>query len=393
MIESITDQTGPEFRQAQRLGTFCVRPLTHYRYRVENTSFLTSCDDWLIGLTPGDFVHVDYGAFPGHTVWDVDPQWALHDTLKGIPGNRPEAIPVAFTGPLGLAAQQNLVLGDAYAKAMQADWDGLVYELEFAKTLVTVGRLITLMPRMIHWVKCHRHRLTDRGSFIRGSRYLANQWLEYRYGFMQLIYDYRDVMKLMTRHSGNYRIVTAARTFNGSDAWTRVDESNPISNRIRTMSCSRQDTIRAGLVLRIRPMYDITRRAGLAQPLSTLWEVTPFSWLIDWAFDVSTALSALEGRFLLQPEASWVTSKCSVRTERTFSMTPKHRSGSTYSDWYNVTGGSAAGFYEYEKYDRVANPHYMPPPLPEFKLRLNWKRMADLASLLRVFKRDAWNRR
>ena len=391
-IEKITDQTGPEFSLARRLGTFCVRPVTHEKLDLRNLGAIASCDDWLKRTDNSDFTHVSYGYPSGYSIWDEHPNWDMSRRLKGIPGDYSQALPLAFLDPLGEGYRKSQVLAHAYSKAMQADWLSLVSLSEFEKSIESAGRLCSLLPRMIQWVKRHKYRLYDRGGFIRASGYLANQWLEYRYGFMQFAYDYQDICRSMKRRSGRYYIANSTWVDQRTISNTSNDTSSPVRNVQNHVSCDRTDTVSAGVVVRVKPYYDITRRLGLCQPLTTIWELVPFSFIVDWFIDVSTSLAALEGRFLADVAASWVTVKSKVHVSRLETYVTKHcYLSDPPRDWYNVTNGELQGAFDYERYVRVANPQFY-ASLPELRLRLNWKRYADAASLLRVLRRDAWHR-
>lgn len=385
--ESFSDSDDQQFRMARKRGGFLVRPCEHLK--VVRGNFVESQETGLDYVQSGGTV-IRGTYILGTDVSALDLFWP---TGWGFWENNPSAPSVAnfysdHPDPLGSVFRRNQVLGAAYAKAGQAEMQSLVTLAEFEKTLGSVQRLTTLLPRLIKWYRTHRHTIRVRGEVLRLTGDLARQWLEYRYGFMQLYYDYNSLCKAVQRKNGLYRICHSRWDGSQHEFATLFDHASwaPWSDWTGSKESTRSTTIRAGVIVKCDPASDFCRTWGLSSPLGTCWELVPFSFIVDWFIGVSDALAAFEGRMTQNVVASWVSEKNTIRLQwRTSNNVKTTPNG---ADFYVGWGGWRLRTQEdIEHYVRVANPRYY-FSLPDFKIRLNWKRCLDASALLRQLRRD-----
>lgn len=180
--------------------------------------------------------------------------------------------------------------------------------LMYAERKQTNDLLISTLDRLLRAMKMIRHpkrmfrELTRRNPTRREVRHLkritkrvsqtadtvADAWIMYRYAWMPLVLDCRDAVralanqkKKMYRHS----IQAGAKL---------VFESNV--QRVSFAASNDLDTQTKGFYgAHIKCFYDVTNPlatawSSLADPLQQAWDFVPFSFIVDWFCDVSTAL-------------------------------------------------------------------------------------------------------
>jgi len=128
-------------------------------------------------------------------------------------------------------------------------------------------------------------------------------------------------------------------------------------------------------------MGDNHNSHGAERVLSTAWELVPLSFVLDWFLDVSERLGALESSFLRPTLGTWI-----VHRHRLYKELHYQETGRSTSDGANtnVGTGSRGGSTVEQTYivERKANPTVS--YLPEFKVNLDWKKVADGVALART---------
>lgn len=135
----------------------------------------------------------------------------------------------------------------------------------------------------------------------RRSRTAASHWLEYALGWQPLLADAKGLLELAEeglldpergpRFSSKG---TAQTSFKWSPTIVGQGSSNLPGGETKLQGLT-VATARAGLLLEYKPGANGLVGVGLGNfdPLSTLWEVTPFSFVFDYFVDVGSYLEAL----------------------------------------------------------------------------------------------------
>jgi hypothetical protein len=150
-------------------------------------------------------------------------------------------------------------------------------------------------------VKMAKYRKVRLGKTVRSAaKANADAWLEYRYGWLPIIHDSRKVMNecLVSRASfDRKRLVARAgsrRIGNQSGSWSATAvAANSGSMRIDKTSCAN-----VGVIYDYKsqgPAEDRLKFLGLRlrDIPATLWEITPYSFVVDWFVNVGEWIQAI----------------------------------------------------------------------------------------------------
>lgn len=143
------------------------------------------------------------------------------------------------------------------------------------------------------------YRRLRRGEFIRGaiwdrrrtrdrqSAVLAQRWLEYSYGWKPTMSDiwglYQELQKV---HTGNFKTVRLKTT----SVRKRNLSYSGFSNVINVEEVGVKMTTR----YREEAVLKTASAIGISNPLAVAWELTPYSFVLDWAIGVGEYLSSLD---------------------------------------------------------------------------------------------------
>lgn len=244
------------------------------------------------------------------------------------------------------------IVKGAIASLYASGWDGLTFAAEFSKTVKlfrgATGRLLRLLSST-------------------NPKDWAQLWLEGRYGWRLLYYDMVDITNLVTSINEKKRAFYHKRVGNsltgmiertpytmGDSAWTgqwHVEHYYNYSLRGFAITSSRPPKVQIN-------------------PVTTTWEIIPWSFVIDWFIDVGTTLEALSGLML----DSNMRSAYGVQIDTT---TQCYLDASTINGWTGYVLSRVDGACSYTQ--RVP---YTPSVLPQFNLNLDGYKVTDLLAIL-----------
>jgi hypothetical protein len=128
------------------------------------------------------------------------------------------------------------------------------------------------------------------------SRDVSGRWLELQYGWLPLLSSSYEAMKA-------YEAIT-------SGPRTHVYRTSAVEERLYNLSTSANYSARTKVKVGRKLQYEmyeeltVSRQLGLEDPLSIVWELTPWSFVIDWFLPFGSYLSnlnqipKLKGRWL-----------------------------------------------------------------------------------------------
>lgn len=214
---------------------------------------------------------------------------------------------------------------------------------------------------------------------------ILNFWLEYRYAVRPLIVDLRNALNVLDRVISSERQTARGREYVvGETSSNGVINPNANSNSVGVNYTKQVKTnikARAGCLYvidaQITTLLDVL---GLDQPIEAVWELIPFSFMLDWVFSIGDLLESWFKSSGLSILASWVT----LRVES--SQTCKITSAVLYPEnesnrWPNQQFVLGSSHTVVRRYWRYPSPPL--PLLPRFDLKLDLAKLIDLGAIYR----------
>jgi len=212
-------------------------------------------------------------------------------------------------------------------------------------------------------------RMLDLASRFSTKRMLQ-LWLEGRYAWRTLAYDVRDLHSALTEFEAKREIWTerAGTSYSTESSELISSTSNTYGAYELTRDSSHRFSLRGSVAGLIKPSR------FLADPFKTAWELVPYSFVVDWVYDVGTAIDAY--RFV-NAASQWTASK-GFECQSTVEYREDVSSSSSWS-----SSGSTS--YRYEGTRQVRSPVSTIPTLPQRTNRaLTWDLSLDLQALATV---------
>lgn len=160
-----------------------------------------------------------------------------------------------------------------------------------------------------------RHRLSATASDI------SRLWLAYRYGVRPLLYDVSTILRYLSK-KGAVRRSFRSRSDSIHSETTWNDRRYGIQNNRAFDSCSVQATslisvrskIRAGITADL--VLDASE-GGFRwdRILPTIWDLTPYSFLVDWLLNVSDWLANFAPSPKVRQQVGFVTHSCNISVQ------------------------------------------------------------------------------
>lgn len=278
----------------------------------------------------------------------------------------------------------------AERQALDKAFEKLTSQLNLAVDLLEISettRMIANLKDLRYWAKTLRESFDEHGWKHASTHEISNRWLEYRYGWQPLlssIYGIVDVARKRTRVplrviarssvTDNQKVVAGSYTYESpyvlkETQWTARCEVSMVFGDSGTS---------------VDSIYDYTS----LDPAVIGWELVPYSFVIDWIYDIGGYLSHLEthARFRSGFVRGYRTVTSIIRTVET---TEGH---STYSLMPTAPCGLVFGTYERQKSwstsltekfkDRLKYSSCPRPVKPVLDVKINSKHLADSAALI-----------
>jgi hypothetical protein len=257
----------------------------------------------------------------------------------------------------------NYFVQAAASKLYGQGWDALTFFAELHKTAAMFRNVVTSFSRL-----ATDYRRTRWGS---AARRTFNQWLEGRYGWRILLYDIEDINNVLRSIDDKTRTRYKERV--GQNVTTTLSEVDTVLNFahfhiLREEIVQREIKVRGYLIADFVPPHVILNLA------TTSWELTRFSFVLDWIINVGSALNALS--FLATDSTYTAATGIEVvsRVWNNYSVVAHPPATNFSSNWSELSG-------RYTITSRIRQPRYI-PILPRVHVNLDALKVIDLVALI-----------
>lgn len=372
----MTDTVTPNFYRRSAQGEVIVNSLDVVETRYLRTPVLwdrVAESRYLFRIYDGKW-HETYGIGSGWSEHgEFAPEYMLGTTFLSAPSVN-NVSDIAVTG--------------SFAKANEQDAQGLVILAEGEKTVksfISIGwRLFKILRALRRW---------DVGWLARQftPKELADRWMEGRYAIRPVIYDAMDCIKAAQR---NLAQNPARKTYrSGASDTSTVTQTGVLTKMVTgdykmyaTLQTVRNISARAGVLAAIDEVTAVTSW-GLNQPFTALWELLPFSFVVDWFFNVGKTIASWSPQWGMRTLASWVTVVDTVISSIVCEHTEDlYTAAYQYGLWESYVHGSGGSIIKTETTKTRRGSPYR-SVLPSFTVRLDWAKFLDLAIMAKRFLR------
>ncbi|DAD52641.1 TPA_asm: maturation protein [ssRNA phage SRR7976299_10] len=246
--------------------------MTLFEYYTPPFEFKSAGTDWR-WATGNSACGMDGEAWPGHLPFPANAELKLIGKLrKKLVGDFDAGMFLAESEQsLRMIANAAIRIGGAYRAARKGQW-------QRAENILTKGR--DFKRRNNKPTNWNDPAVRDRRNA------LAANWLELQYGWMPLYEDAYNGAEQLARVLNDpvARTVKTSVLVSDGTPWTT---SNPPTTYF--LSCRREarKSLKAIITEQNIPLL-----TGLANPATIAWEVTPFSFVVDWFIPISQYLEA-----------------------------------------------------------------------------------------------------
>lgn len=178
----------------------------------------------------------------------------------------------------------------AGARVQLGAWDALTSASELHKAVALIvgfkRRVRESTVRLVHdWWKWRGGRRKGVPTVGRSMREIASFWLEYRYGWRLLYYEYQSLSRLLADlESGNAR----PRAY---------ETQSPISNDVVYVSTDGDITgrlsVTSSVTARVSCIGDFRTNVPVSfDPINTAWELLPLSFVLDMFWNIGDNIAA-----------------------------------------------------------------------------------------------------
>lgn len=373
--EQMTDELTPNFYRRRAMGEIINNPFTRVRtewYR-QAVPFDTSRSyDRMNYCSDGNRYAIWWGVFDAG---EMRPDLALGTSFLPAPSSRStqSCVDEAVTG--------------AFAKASEQDAQGLVILAEGEETIKS---FVSIFRRLYKIGKAlYRGNLWYLRKQL-SAKELSDRWMEGRYAIRPVVYDMLDVIKALKRSRDFHPIRQTYRSgASYTDTVTQTDVPVfvvPGSFQfLATKTSTRILNVRSGVLAAIDAISEATIW-GLDQPFQAMWELVPFSFVVDWFINVGKTIAAWSPKYGTRTLASWATVHDTVsqgiyctggQTLWTGAISPNR----TIDNYCRAGGGFITKVTKTTS--RIPSPRL--PILPTWSVKLDAAKLLDLAIMASKF--------
>lgn len=330
---TMDDVVTPEFLKRRNQGLIINNPMS----KVTTIDYNRICN---VSAVYGIEEYRNCSPWRWITVEDIE-NWGTVDSLfyvlpAGSQRNFDVALPALPVVDPQVYVDQ--AVNSAWSRVGLNEADVLTSLAESQKTIYSIVAIFTRFVKVLRNLKQLRAR--ELVSELSGKE-IADRYMEMRYALRPLVYDFNNVVTALNKQTGALNDRLTFRGFADNSVfdevmdplymWQRVDNDYGVfmKGATKTSKTSINIDVRAGVLTQLTTESKLPVW-GLTMPIEAAWELTPFSFIIDWFLNCGDTISAWTPNFGLRALSSW--SVCTVTTEQAVTLTNSWASMNTGSD-------------------------------------------------------------
>jgi hypothetical protein len=307
--------------------------------------------------------------------WDG---WELKCDVGGsyVLGNAASSTLYPEEPEIDVQALQELAVTRAHANISLSEVQILATIGESKETVLSLAKLFRDAVKIFRAVR--RLDLAYLRKQI-SARELTERYMEARYAIRPLIYDVKQIHNAVTTplRANNRQTFRGFETQYGTNSFSGVEHMRNV-NFVLTISGRTTKTVevRAGVLTQLDNVSNLSKW-GVDQPIEAMWELLPFSFIVDWFFDVGQVIASWTPNIGISTKASWCVTTITVESAVQVDycqclIDPLVYNAKAYSQVDDVYIGRTI-----KSVERIVNPTRV--IIPNRKIRLDALKILDLA--------------
>lgn len=282
-----------------------------------------------------------------------------------------------------VAALQAKSLGKIYEKAKAQNVNLANFLAEIGKTKDSFVEIVRRIASVALAAKKGRFKQAWQKLLPQGvsSKQLANDHLLWTYGIAPLLGDIDGMAKQLAEgfKDGESIVVKSANEIQRKSQ-TSGTVSSPLLRRRETLQLETTITVRSVLRYKLsNPALQNLSQLGLTNPATVAWELTPWSFVIDWIIPIGGWLDTLDTWLMLQPVSYHETT---VIKQKVICVAVHTGSVGSSGNECDTFGGTT--YWEKENVYVSRQTKSLPrPPFPVVKNPVSGAHLANALALLR----------
>lgn len=299
----------------------------------------------------------------------------------GVLVRRDDGFLVQRTIPLPPAVSNNL-----YNEALDRLNDKVRGGIDLSIDLAQAGQTKKMLSALGQFEDfCNDFQNRNLKSAPRLSRAIGSRWLEYRYGWAPLVQTIYDLCNQNARTARNLAQDFRASAVRGIPNFTWDASYNLYTTTVlrpELVQAKGKDVVEIGVRLSNRGADASISQLTSLNPFSIGWEMLPYSFVVDWFYDVGGYIRNLETALLSRNAfvSGYVSTLRAVDLKFERSWAQSFNQGGYLIDYMQMSQSRS-----YSTFVRTVLGSYPLPRLPSFSAELGSGRLLNAAGLLSQF--------
>jgi len=214
---------------------------------------------------------------------------------------------------------------------------------------------------------------------------VSQAWLTYRYGVRPIVFDVRNLIEAATSKP-NLRFTAIGKSYASSSynesqvnttAFGSMDVQIDLARKVR-------DDYVCGIVCEIpNPFFGYVNHWGIDDIASTVWELVPYSFVIDWFSGIGRLISSIDSKIGVIEKGRWLKRSRTIVDTMDLNLVDSYNNSNAYRVVYG-TGKRSLVTQEKQRWTRLSDfPSFSPGGiLFNEDVKLDTSKIADLLALI-----------